>query len=85
MSLGLYKLIQALKEICKAKNLYEGNYHHFNYMGIKIFEEEPSESSDNYVIYKKSISNETKDLKKLYKDIIQEIKNKYPDIQQREK
>lgn len=74
MSLGLYKLIQALKEICKAKNLYEGNYHHFNYMEIKIFKEEPNESEDNCVVFGKSISNETKDLKRLYKYIIEEIK-----------
>lgn len=80
MSVGLCNLMQELEKICKTKNLFEGNYHHFNYMEIKIFKEESNELSKNYVIYEKSISNETKDLKKLYKCVIEEIKNKYPDI-----
>lgn len=75
MSLGLYNLIQELDKICEEKNLIQGNYHRFNYMEIKIFTEEPNKLSENYVIYGKSISNETKDLKKLYKHVIEKIKD----------
>lgn len=75
MSIGLSNLIQELEKICKTKNLLEGNYHHFTYMEIKIFKEESDELLDNYMIYEKSNSNKTKDLKKLHKTVIEKIKN----------
>ena len=75
MSLGLCGLIQELEKICKETNLIESDYHKFTHMEIKIFKEEPSELEDNYIVFGKSISNETKDLKRLYKYIIEEIKN----------
>jgi len=74
MSLGLRNLMQELENICESKNLIEGNYHRFYYMEIKIFKEEPNGMSDNYIIYGKSTSNETKDLKRLYRYIIEEVK-----------